>query len=123
MSWLITVDGVKFNSDDMTVEELGEVEKISGVPWSIANPLREVTVAKAFVAVALLRVDGDHAADKLAGLTLRDLKDAFEWVDDEGQGVEEELDPSAPPPPSTSRNSSASGQAGGGRRAKHVKSA
>jgi hypothetical protein len=125
MPWIVTFDGVQLDADDMTVEELGEVERISGVPWSIANPLREVKVAKAYVAVALLRAGRDKSdvAGQLTALRQRDLKGVFDWRDDdqEGQGEQEELDPSDPPPAPTSPSSSPSGRPAAGRRAKHAK--
>lgn len=121
MSWRITVgDLPPLDSDDMTVEELGEVERISGTPWSIANPLREVTVAKAFAAVVLLRsgVPEKEVPARLTTLTARDLKNAFEWVEDdaEAEGEHEEPDPSAPPPAPTTPASSPGARAGAGRR-------
>jgi hypothetical protein len=125
MPWIVTFDGVQLDADDMTVEELGEVERISGVPWSIANPLREVKVAKAYIAVALLRTgrDKSEVASRLAALRQRDLKGVFDWREDdqEGQGEQEELDPSDPPPAPTSASSSPSEPPVAGRRAKHAK--
>lgn len=96
MTWRITFAGVDMTSDDFTIGELGEVEKVSGVPWSIANPLREVKVARAFLAVALLRsgVPDREVAAHLEKVTLRKLKHAFSYEPDEDQEGEEEPDPS-----------------------------
>jgi hypothetical protein len=109
VSWLIKFGGVELDSDDFTIEELGEVEKVSGVPWSLANPLREISVAKAFLAVVLLRT-GTSERDlmkELEALTLGKIKRSFEWVDDgSDQEGEEEPDPSDQPPSQTSPPSS-----------------
>jgi hypothetical protein len=118
MAWMIRFGGVELDSDDMTIEELGEVEKVSGVPWSIANPMREIAVAKGFIAVMLLRSGKSEAevVEALKALTLRDLKAAFEYRSDEGgetPGEGEEPDPSRPSG-STSRASSRGGRGGGG---------
>ena len=108
MSWLIKWDGQELNSDDFTIADLGRVEKESGEPWSTANPFRDVAVARSFVGVALRRQglgDKDVTA-ALDQVTLRRLKTAFEWVDDDSEGGEqEEPDPSAPPPDPTTPGS------------------
>lgn len=79
--WLIRVDGFEMESDDFTIEELGEIERVSGDPWSVVNPLRSAKAARAFVAIALLRsgLAKDQVADRLAALNLRDLKTAFDY--------------------------------------------
>lgn len=104
MSWLIRIPGFDLDSDDMTVADLGRVEKLSGEPWSTSNPFRSVDVAKAFYAVALERsgVPRKDTDTAVAALTLRDLKGAFEWRDDDDEEEgSEEPDPSDQPPHST----------------------
>lgn len=109
MSWLIKWDGSEMNSDDLTIADLGRVEKEADTPWSVANPFREVAVAKAFLAVAMRR-SGMPDRDVTAAvdtLTLRKLKGAFQWIDDDadGQGEQEEPDPSGQPPDPTTPGS------------------
>ena len=85
MAWLIRVGDGEVSSDDFTIAELGEVEAAAGEPWSVANPLRSVKIARAFLAVALLRLGRtqDQTADELEALTLRTLKGAFVYVPDD----------------------------------------
>jgi hypothetical protein len=121
MGWLVRVPGFEFDTDDMTIAELGRVEKLSETPWSIANPFREVAVAKAFYTVALER-SGMEKKDvdvTIFGLTLKDLRNAFEFVAQEGEVTSaEEADPSDPPSPSTSPESSPGPRGKAGRPAK-----
>jgi len=108
MSWLIKWNGSELDSDDLTIADLGRVEKESDTPWSVANPFREVAVARAFLGVAMRRSGMSDAdtATAIDGLTLRTMKDAFQWVDDDESGEEaDEPDPSDPPPPSTTPDS------------------
>ena len=107
MTWIIKLDGIRLESDDFTIAELGEVEKATGEPWSTTNPLRSIKAAEAFLAVVMLR-SGRPEPEVIAALeslTLRTLKSAFEWQADE-EGEQEERDPSAPNPSSTSPDSS-----------------
>jgi hypothetical protein len=107
MSWLIKYHGMEFNSDDFLIEDLGEIEKATGEPWSISNPYRTVAVARAFLAMAMIRT-GRPTAEVEATMnliTLRSLKTAFEHVED-SEEEQEERDPSAPTPNSTSPDSS-----------------
>jgi len=120
MTWKIKWDGEEFSSDDMTIEDLGSIEKATGEPWSTANPLRTVRVAKAFLAVALLnggRTD-DQVAQVLSTVTLKTLKNVFTYEPDE-----DATEGSAPLAPrdrlsKTSRGSSHTGRVKGGPRPK-----
>lgn len=107
--WLIRVDGLEFNSDDLLIEDVGAIEKASGTSWYICNPLTEVPVARAFLAAAMLRSGrpADVVEKTLTTLKLRDLKGAFTFVaDDEDGGEAEEVDPSDPNPSPTTPSSS-----------------
>ena len=95
MTWLIKWDGKEVSSDDFTLDELGQVEKEADTSWSIANPLRTALVARAFLRIAIKKLDGDPKdAD---GLTLGKIKRAFVYRDDdearEMEDNEEEPDP------------------------------
>ena len=84
MAWMIKYQGQTLDSDDFTIEELGEVERASGEPWSVVNPLRSVKVARAFLAVLMLRtMDKDEVPSALKALTLKKMRTAFEYRSDE----------------------------------------
>lgn len=107
MTWIIKWDGHEMSSDDFLIGDLESIEKATGTPWSVCNVFKDVKVAKAFLAVAMLR-QGESEAEVVAALdavTLRTLKSAFEWRADEEE-EHEEPDPSAPNPSSTSPGSS-----------------
>lgn len=112
MSWIIKTPGFQLDSDDMTIAELGRVEKLGGQPWSIANPFRDVGVAKAFYQIALERsgLSRTVAEKTVNDLTLKQFKRAFEWVsDDETEEEHEEPDPSVQNQNPTIPSSSVSG--------------
>lgn len=98
MSWEITYQGNHLNSDDFTLDELEAVEKASGVPWSILNAYREVRVAKALLAVLLVRLGQSDAqmTDTLTKLTMRDIKNVFTWIPEDGEEKNNEVDDSDP---------------------------
>jgi hypothetical protein len=101
MSWLIRHNGVQFSSDDFTIEDLGEIEKATGTAWSIANPIREIKQARAFLATAMLRSGRSEAEVEamLNQITLRSLKNAFEYVaDEDADAAPEEIDEADPLP-------------------------
>ncbi len=98
MTWRITFEGLTLDSDDFTIEELGAAEKIADTPWSILNPLRNVLAAKAFLSITLLRrgLADTEVQARLNSLSLKELKNAFEWVpeteDSETPEGEEQLE-------------------------------
>ena len=109
MSWLITWDGVEYDSDDFLISDLGRVERESGTPWSVANCFRDVGVAKAFLGVAMRRsgLSDKEATEKLDAVTMRELKNAFRWkADDDGEEEQEAQDPSDQNPNLTTEGSS-----------------
>jgi hypothetical protein len=84
MAWKITLNGESFLSDDMTLGELGDIETATGKPWSLLNPWTDVATAREFARVALSRqgIAGDELVAAVAGLTARDVKGAFDFVED-----------------------------------------
>ncbi len=116
MTWIIRWNGKEHSSDDFTIADLGAIEKATGTPWSTCNVLRDVKVARAFLAVVMLHegASEDEVADALGKVTLRTLKSAFEWRVDGEEEEHEEVDPSAQPPNSTSVASSIGGGATAG---------
>lgn len=93
MAYLTTVNGVTLDSDDMTLGELGDVEKETGVPWSTLNPWRDAGVARAFLRVALARqgLPPEAVEGRLDSLTGREIKRAFTFRADEPMGEESEV--------------------------------
>ena len=122
MSWNVTLGGQTYSSLDLTLDEVEALERISGQPWAVINPLASVKSAKAYLAVFALR-EGQPDDVVVAGvstLTLREVAGAFEWVDDEktpapkkrakGRKPAKTLDP--PKPDRSSPNGSTTGRSG-----------
>lgn len=67
-------------SDDLTLDEIERIEKLTDVPWAIGNPLASLRQAKAWFLVALMHAGAseDEATTHLAALNLRDIKGAFQ---------------------------------------------
>jgi hypothetical protein len=67
-------------SDDLTLDEIERLEKITEVPWAIGNPLASLRQAKAWLLVATMHAGAseEEATEHLAGLNLRDIKGAFQ---------------------------------------------
>lgn len=84
MSWNVTLGGRTYSSLDLTLDEVEALERISGQPWTVINPFAGVKSAKAYLAVFAIRDGRDEAeiVKSLDSLTLRELADSFEWVDD-----------------------------------------
>jgi len=78
-----------FSSDDFLLDDMEEIEKATGVPWSIANPLREARVARAFLAAALERSgrSEQEIVTTLRMLTLKKLRVAFEYLPDQNEAT------------------------------------
>lgn len=127
MSWLIRHNGVEFSSDDFLIEDLQTIEESTGTPWSIANPVREIKVARAFLAVAMLRSGRSEAEVEamLANITLKALRAAFELVPDTMADVvgSDAVDPSPPNRNPTTPGSSSGRTGKGGRPRKRASSA
>lgn len=121
MAWTISFEGQEFSSDDLTIEELEAVEKVSGEPWSMLNPIRSVASAKALLSVALIRkgLTDEEVAEKLGSLTVKDFRSVFDWQTEEGEPGPLEL---AGKSTSASSSSGPRGGSTGGRR-KSAKSA
>ena len=86
MAWTVKLaDGFVFDSDDMTLDDLGRIEKDTGTPWSILNPWKDMKVAKAFLVVAM-QANGagqDEAYRAVDAMRLRDVKAMFDFRDDD----------------------------------------
>jgi hypothetical protein len=125
MAWTVTLNGTVFDTDDMTLGELGEVEAATGKPWSLLNPWTNVPTARELCRLALSRqgLSGDDLSAAVDGLTARDVKSAFDFRADEPlPAVDGEADAAPLDPSSRSSSPGARGGFGGGR-AKQGKSA
>lgn len=93
-AWLLRLETapgewVEASTDDLTLNELETAEKVSGVPWSILNPLRSIPVARALLALLLIRQNLSTGMDQAAAegkalemagqITGAQLSDAFTW--------------------------------------------
>lgn len=113
MAWITQVGDFELDSDDLTLEELDQVEKATGVAWSLLNPWRDVNVAKEFIRIAYVRsgLEPAHAEAKANTLRGRDIRSAFDFRQDEplgdGDGEESEV------PLDQSSQSSSDGASGG----------
>lgn len=67
-------------SDDLTLDEIERIETLTDVPWAVGNPLASLKQAKAWYLVALLHAGAteDEATARLASLSLRDIKGAYQ---------------------------------------------
>lgn len=85
MSWIIRLGDKTYDSLDLTLEEIGSLETISGQPWALINPLASIRSAKAYLAIFAIREgqSEDVVIKGLDTLTLREIRGSFEYVDDE----------------------------------------
>jgi hypothetical protein len=126
MAWKVTLNGKSFNTDDMTLGELGDIEKATKTPWSLLNPWNNVEVAREFARVALTHqgLEGDELDSAVDSLTGKDIKAAFDFEADEPLGQTEGAEQLELPLDLSSRSSSRGARGGsGGGRAKPAKSA
>lgn len=90
-SWIVRFEGFpEASTTDLTLDEAALAEQVSGVPYTIMNPLASVKVAKALLVLALKRAkmrdgvpeaEAETAALKAASsATLEVLAGAFEFV-------------------------------------------
>lgn len=70
----------KVASDDLTLDEVEQLEEITGVPWATMNPLASLKQAKAWLLVSSLHAGATEAeaTDRLAELNLGGIKGAFQ---------------------------------------------
>lgn len=84
MPYRITVEGVTFDTDDLTLDEAIAIEQATGVPWTSINPLRSGEHCKLVIAAYLARTRGQEVAAKTVGaMTLREVLEAVKWVEDD----------------------------------------
>lgn len=127
MAWIIKTPNGEVDSDDFTLGDLLELEKEAEEPWSLANPLRNVATAQAFLRIAYRR---SGSAGDVDALTLRVIKKAFDFREDAAVEAEEPdyengegWDSQVPLDQKDPASSSGAPAAGGGRRKRAAASA
>lgn len=111
MPWLVKFEGEVLNTEDLTLDELEAIETATSVPWITFNPVTSVPVAKALLALCLVKsgLSDDVAREKVGQYRVRDLKDVFELVDAgadlPGSWVDGQPDPKAAAGEATSGSS------------------
>lgn len=107
MPFELTLDGQVYSTDDLSVAEAVELEKMLGKTWRELNPLGSAAEFEAFAAVCLRR---DHPADQAAkiaaALPLGQALNAARWVSDDLPDTFEDGYPKAAAGPSTTTSSS-----------------
>ncbi len=103
MSWRVTLRGDTYSSLDLTLNEVEALEGIAGQSWTLMNPFASVRAAKAYLAVFAMRqgLSDEQVVDITGSLTLNEIRDAFEWVEDKapvpaprkGKGKGPKMDP------------------------------
>jgi hypothetical protein len=84
VSYRVTVGGDSHLVDDLTLDEVVEVEKETGESWLLMNPIRSAVQARALMVRFLARSVGEDAARKQIGaMRVADVVAAIERVDDD----------------------------------------
>lgn len=84
MATEVTLDGKTFRTDDLTLDEVCQIESVTGTTWLSMNPVRSATVCRA-VMVAFLSRDRDatEAAKFVGALTADEAAKALRVADDD----------------------------------------
>jgi hypothetical protein len=80
--WRVHLDGFPdVTTDELTLDDIEQVEKVCGIPWSLINPLASAKEAKGMLALLLMRAGKpEDEALRAAGKTpLRQLAAAFSY--------------------------------------------
>lgn len=98
-------------SDDLTLDEVERIERLTDIPWAKMNPLGSLRQAKAWLLVALLHAGAteDEAAGHLARLNLGGIKGAFQLHAGERPPRLDDLLAVVPPVPPSSAPTSVNG--------------
>lgn len=82
MPYVLTVDGAKFNTDDLTLDESIDIETETDSSWVLINPFRSARHFKAIARVAMKRAGRNDAeiASYLSALTVTEALDSVELV-------------------------------------------
>lgn len=115
MPFELILDGRTYSTDQMSVAEAVELEKVLDKTWRELNPLSSAEEFQAFAAICLRRDHpSDQAAKMAAELPLGEALLAARWVDDDRPTEYEDGSPKAEGEPSTTTSSSSRGRRGSG---------
>jgi len=109
-AWIVHLDGyAPVSTNDLTLDEVEVVETVSGVPYSLLNPLSSVKIAKALFVVLAMRAgeSEDAAIARLGKMPLRALHSSFTF--DPGTDGPPPATPDEVPDPPSSAPTSAIG--------------
>jgi len=105
MPFKVTVGGQVLTTEDLTLDEIEVVEADAGDSWLfiVQAPAKSAKHAKAVLAAVLRHggMDPGEAAKLAGGLTLREVLDCFELVDDDRPVEHSDGVPVVDPPPAT----------------------
>lgn len=99
MPFQVTLDGQKFRTDDLTLNECIQVESDADTNWALINPFRSAVDAKAVIVAFMSRSLGrDGALERVGNMSLKAVLEHLDVVeDDRPDSFEEGLpDPKEP---------------------------
>ena len=81
--WRVEFEGRTVTTDELTLDEIELVERVSGTPWVNINPRASLKCAKALLIVMAIRAGEaeDAAFRRLSKLNLKAIKRAFVFVE------------------------------------------
>lgn len=106
--WRVDLDGYpSITTDELTLDEVEIVERVSGTPWVVINPTNSLKCAKALFVVMAVRagLSEDDALAQAAALPLKRIKRSFTFVQGDaalpGEGGDQEDPPVSAPTSAT----------------------
>lgn len=116
MGFEVTLDGVVYRTDALTIDEATVLEGECGKNWLELNPIRSSSEFRATARVFLSRDHDPGTVDQLlAKMTIGDAMAAVKWVEGDIPAVFEDGLPKAEGGASTTTSSSSPGRRGSGR--------
>jgi hypothetical protein len=91
MPFVFVVDGQKTRGDDLTLDEIVEVEKAAGTGWYALNPYNSAVHCRALLVEIYARSHSREDAQKLVGaLTVRQAESMVDFVAEDDRPIEYE---------------------------------
>src|SRR4051812_19673961 len=114
MPWLVRFEGEVLNTEDLTLDELGAIEEATGVPWITINPVTSIPVAKALLAMCLIKggVSDEVAREKVGQYRIKDINNVFDLVESGADLPSDWVD--GQPDPKVAAEAATSGSSGPG---------
>lgn len=102
MPYQIKVDGNTWRTDDLTLDEAIQIEIDADTNWGLINPFKSAKDAKAVLTAFMGRTDGRAGAlNRVGKMTLTQILECIDIVEDDRPEQFEEGIPSDPKEPST----------------------